>query len=212
MRGLLGRRGFEVLEAADGAEGLRLLYAEKPELVLLDVTMPELDGWETLDRIRALTDVPVIMLSALDSHAEKVRGLQGGADDYVTKPFGGQELIARIERLLQRKGTNGGETHEHYDDGMLSIDFETFRVEANGRSIELTPLEFRVLSALVRHPNQVLSPDQLLEHAWGGAHRASRDQVKLYVGYLRRKLGTRTASRIETRRGFGYRYRPASTG
>ena len=126
----------------------------------------------------------------------------------MTKPFGAQELLARIERLLRRSEDDSADTHERYDDGELSLDFQSYTVQADGRVIELTPLEFRVLSALVRHSGQVLTPDQLLEHAWGGPHRASRDQVKLYVGYVRRKLGSKLAARIETRRGFGYRFRP----
>jgi DNA-binding response OmpR family regulator len=212
LRQLLERAGVEVFEAADGRAGLRALYSHRPDLILLDVTLPELDGWQVLERIRELGDVPVLMLTAHASELEKVRGLQAGADDYVTKPFGAQELLARIEALLRRRPT-GAEMRERYDDGVVSVDFAGRAATVNDRPLSLTPLEFRLLSALVRHPNQVLSPDQLLELAWGGAERAARDQVKLYVGYLRKKMAEHGVVDfpIETVRGFGYRYRPPAT-
>ena len=208
VRELLERAHYEVKEAADGRSGLRALYESPPDLVVLDVTMPELDGWATLERIRDLSDVPVLMLTARAQELEKVRGLKAGADDYVTKPFGRQELVARVEALL-RRGTRRGDVREGYDDGAVAIDYAARAVTVDGELVALTPLEYRLLAAFVEHPSQVLSPDQLLDLAWRD-HAASRDQVKLYVGYLRRKLGER-AGLIETRRGFGYRYRrPAS--
>lgn len=205
---LLERAGLDVLETRDGPEGLRTLYSERPDLVLLDVTLPKLDGWQVLDRIRELSDVPVLMLTAHASEMEKVRGLKAGADDYVTKPFGAQELLARIETLL-RRGSGRGEVRDRYEDGVIAVDFKGRSATAFGRALSLTPLEFRLLSAFVRHPNQTLDHDQLLQLAWGGEDRASRDQVKLYVGYLRRKLRAEAVdSAVETVRGFGYRYRP----
>jgi DNA-binding response OmpR family regulator len=176
--------------------------------VILDVTMPELDGWATLERIRELSDVPVVMLTAKATEMEKTRGLRAGADDYVTKPFGRQELLARIEALLRRAGTRESE-QESYSDTYLTIDFTQRHVHVGRKAVELTPLEFRLLSAFVRHPNQVLSQRQLLELAWGD-ETASREQVKLYVGYLRKKLSPEApeSTPIETRRGFGYAYRP----
>jgi DNA-binding response OmpR family regulator len=138
---------------------------------------------------------------------DKVRGLRGGADDYVTKPFGRAELLARVDALL-RRAADRGEAPQGYADGLLRVDFSQRTVEAGGRELALTPLEFRLLAAFVRHPGQVLSHDQLLELVWGDAYTTSRDQVKLYVGYLRRKLREVTdAEPIETVRGFGYRYR-----
>jgi DNA-binding response OmpR family regulator len=170
--------------------------------------MPGLSGWEVLERIRELTDVPVIMLTGHDSELEKVRGLKSGADDYVSKPFGLQELQARVEALLRRSDARP-ELHERYDDGVIAVDFQNRAATASGRPLQLTPLEFRLLAGFVRHPGQVLSHDQLLELGWGGADRVSRDQVKLYVGYLREKLRDQglDTSPIETVRGFGYRYR-----
>jgi DNA-binding response OmpR family regulator len=208
VRSLLERAGHGVHEAADGREGLRALHAWRPDLVVLDATMPGLDGWTTLARIRELSDVPVLMLSARDAELDKVRGLKAGADDYVAKPFGRQELLARVEALLRRRGAVPTELPHTYEDDAVRVDFEQRLVHVRGDEIALTPLEYRMLAVFVRHPGQVLSHEQLLELAWG-SDDASRDQVKLYVGYLRRKLGLREA--IESVRGFGYRYRPGAT-
>src|SRR5438034_2532429 len=208
VRELLGRAGYDVVEAPNGSEALRAFYSQQPDLVILDVQMPVLDGWETLTRIREVSDVPVIMLTARAEELDKVRGLRAGADDYVTKPFGRQELLARVEAHL-RRGRDRQEAPQHYGDAFVEVDFAQRAVRADGEDVSPTPLEFRLLTAFVRNPNQVLSHDQLVELAWGGAGSAERDQVKLYVGYLRRKLGASPGaeSPIETVRGFGYRYR-----
>src|ERR671925_558906 len=209
VRELLERRGFAVTEATDGRQALQQLYDDRPDLVVLDVGMPGMDGWTTLERIRELSNVPVVMLTARAGELEKTRGLRGGADDYVTKPFGRQELLARIEALLRRAGGREAAAPQTYSDPFVSIDFAQRSVTARGEPVDLTPLEFRLLTAFVRHPNQVLSHEQLLELVWGDAD-ASREQVKLYVGYLRRKLcpDAPDEAPIETRRGFGYAYRP----
>jgi DNA-binding response OmpR family regulator len=173
--------------------------------------MPELDGFETLERLRDLSDVPVILLTARGGEIDKVRGFRAGADDYVVKPFGRQELLARIEALLRRAPEP---THlEHYDDGTLAIDYARRLVVCRGLPVRLTPLEFRLLGALTRHPGQVLSADQLIEQCWGHEAGVSRDQVKLYVSYLRKKLRqvADDFEPIETVRGFGYRYVPPAT-
>jgi DNA-binding response OmpR family regulator len=211
VRELLERQGYVVADAANGREGLRAFYAGAPDVVVLDVGMPEMDGYETLERIRDLSDVPVIMLTARAAELEKVRGLKAGADDYVTKPFGRQELLARIEAVLRRP-REPGDRPATYADGLVTVDFAQRRVSVRGRDVSLTPLEFKLLGAFTRHPNQVLAHDQLLEQVWGDTFAASRDQVKLYVGYLRRKLEAAGAdpSVIETVRGFGYRYRPSA--
>jgi DNA-binding response OmpR family regulator len=208
VRTLLERAGHEVIEAADGRAGLKALYAAPADLVILDVTMPELDGWATLERIRDVSEVPVLMLTARADELERVRGLTGGADDYVAKPFGRQELIARVQALLRRSGAQV-ERSETYADELLTIDFGQRAVKREGRDVQLTPLEFKLLATFVRHPNQVLSRDQLLELVWDDPFGVSPDQVKLYVGYLRRKLDPDAPERapIETVRGFGYRYR-----
>ena len=207
LRTLLERAGHEVSDAADGRDGLRALYAGSPDLVILDVAMPGLDGWATLERIREVSDVPVLLLTARDAEVERVRGLKSGADDYVVKPFGRQELVARVDVLLRRP--RSGAAQETYADARLSVSFAQSAVRYDEREVALTRLEYRLLSAFVRHPNQVLSHDQLRELVWGDTLATSRDEVKLYVGYLRRKLDPDEpgSTPIETVRGFGYRYR-----
>jgi len=208
LRELLERACFSVDEAEDGRTALRRFHATPPALVILDVTMPELDGYQTLERIRDLSDAPVLMLTARSQELEKVRGLTAGADDYVAKPFGRQELLARVQALLRR---SGGKTEvlETYADDFLQVDFAQRQVTVHGEQVQMTPLEFKLLAAFVRNPDQVLSRDQLLELVWGDPYGVSGDQVKLYVGYLRRKLLPAASGEvpIETLRGFGYRYR-----
>ena len=208
LRELLERAGYTVDEAPDGKTALRMLFANTPALVILDVTMPDMDGYQTLERIRDLSDVPVLMLTARSQELEKVRGLSAGADDYVAKPFGRQELLARVQALLRRTGGKS-EVVEAYADGFLQIDYAQRSVTVDDRTVQLTPLEFKLLSVFVQNPNQVLSRDQLLELVWGDPYGVSGDQVKLYVGYLRRKLVPDAPDRapVETVRGFGYRYR-----
>jgi DNA-binding response OmpR family regulator len=162
-----------VAEAATGEEALRALYAARPDIVVLDIDLPGLDGWQVLERVRQLTDVPVVMLSAHDDELEKVRALQAGADDYVTKPFGAQELLARLQAHLRRAaaaGTAGrGERPgalQPYRDAALALDFAHAEATVRGRALELTPRELRLLAAFVGHAGRTLSPEQLLDLAW----------------------------------------------
>ena len=209
VRLLLERAGHRVSEAGDGREALRMLFKQPPDLVVLDVGLPGLDGWGVLDRIREVSDLPILMLTAQSTELQKVRALRAGADDYVTKPFGRQELVARVEALL-RRAQRSEAPREVYADSLLTIDLAQRTVEVDGNEISLTPLEFRLLVAFVRHASQVLSREQLLELVWRDPLGVSPDQVKLYVGYLRKKLGD-AGNAIETVRGFGYRYRPPKT-
>lgn len=211
LRDRLEQNGYRVETAEDGAGGLRALYETRPDIVLLDVVMPQLDGWQTLDRIREVSEIPVIMLSSRDSDVERVRGLRGGADDYVGKPFSPSELAARIEAVLRRAGRKA-KPRERYDDGTVAIDFTTREVTVRNRSVSLTPLEFRLLAHLTERAGEVLSREQLFELVWGGDREARGDPVKTYIGYLRRKVEDDAANPelVETVRGFGYRYRPPS--
>ena len=204
----LQRLGYVVNSASDGRAGLRALYAKRPDIVLLDVLMPELDGWATLERIREISDVPVIMLTSQDTEIDRVRGLRGGADDYVGKPFSPAELAARVEAVLRRTGERD-KVRERFDDGVVMIDFGTRDVTIRNNPVHLTPLEFRLLAALTEHTGQVLSREQLLDLVWGSTYAVTDDQVKTYIGYLRRKIGDEAVDSqlIETVRGFGYRYR-----
>jgi DNA-binding response OmpR family regulator len=213
VKTLLERIGADVKEARDGRDGLREFHAWRPDLVVLDVSMPDLDGWTVLERIRDMSEVPVLMLTARGDELERVRGLHAGADDYVVKPFGKQEFVARVQALLRRASrATQPEESDTYADDYLTIDWAQARVTVGERQVQLTPLEFRLLSTFVRNPRQVLSRDQLLERVWGDTYGVGGDQVKLYVGYLRRKLepGAPDSVPIETVRGFGYRYRAAS--
>jgi DNA-binding response OmpR family regulator len=205
VRRLLESTGYRMTGAADAGCALEALHRDPPDLVLLDVGLPRVDGWRVLDRIRAASDVPVIMLTARSGELDRVRGLRSGADDYVAKPFGGQELLARVDVVL-RRARRAFPDDPVYDDGRLHVDLARCRVAVAGRPVELTPREFKLLAVLVRHPDEVLSAERLLELVWGDRRAASPDEVRTYVSYVRRKLAPE--SPIETVRGFGYRYRP----
>jgi len=203
---LLRRAGYRPVDAASGQEGLRRLFDDRPALVILDVMMPRLDGWQTLERIRDISDLPVLMLTARATELERVRGLRGGADDYVAKPFGRLEFLARVDALLRRTENPTAE-QEIYIDDFLRIDFAQRSVKASGQPVSLSALEFRLLSTFIREPDRVLGHEHLLEAVWG-KRGATKNELKLYISYLRRKLfGRTTNTPIETVRGFGYRYR-----
>jgi DNA-binding response OmpR family regulator len=212
LRLLLQRAGHQVAHAKDGRTGLRDAYTDRPELVILDIGLPGMDGWQVLERLRDVSDVPVLLLTAHGQESDKVRGLRGGADDYLTKPFTNAELVARVEALLRRSGTAAQWADEMYDDGVLRIDPAARRAFVEGGEVRLTPTEFRLLNVLVRHAGAVLSPNQLLAQAWDDPTGIGPERVKFAVLRLRRKLGWTDpdASPIESVRGFGYRYRRPS--
>jgi DNA-binding response OmpR family regulator len=213
VKTVLGRSGFEVATAADGRDGLRAFHGERPDIVVLDVGLPEMDGWTVLERIRELSGVPVLMLTARGQEADKVRGLRAGADDYLTKPFGSAEFIARVQALLRRSAATDKREAEVYDDGTVRMNFAAHEVAVAGVPVELTATEYRLLAVLVRHRGQVLSTVKLLELAWSDPFGIGPDRVKYSVMRLRRKLGAADAdSLIEAVRGFGYRYRAAPAG
>ncbi len=209
IRTVLGRTGFDVTTASQGREGLRAFHGNLPDVVILDIGLPEMDGWTVLERIRDLSDVPVLILTAHGLEADKVRGLRGGADDYLTKPFGNAEFVARVQALLRRHQTAGQSPPEVYDDGSVQLNFATHEVMVDGEPVGLTPTEYRLLAALVRHRGQILSPVKLLELAWSDPFGVGPDRVKYSVMRLRRKLGADSGpgAPIEAVRGFGYRYR-----
>jgi DNA-binding response OmpR family regulator len=209
LRIVLERGGFEATLAGNGRDGLRVFHTARPDLVILDVGLPEMDGWTVLERIRDLSDVPVLMLTAHGQESDKVRGLHSGADDYLTKPFGNDELTARALALMRRRSSvEAAEAPEVFDDGAIEVNFAAREVSVNGEPVALTPTEYRLLAALVRHQGQVLSAQTLLDLAWSDPLGIGPDRVKYTVMRLRRKLGADTeASPIEAVRGFGYRYR-----
>ena len=206
----LNRAGYETTTASDGKEGLRHFYGDRPDLVVLDVAMPIMDGWQVLERLREVSDVPVLFLTAAAQERDKLRGLRSGADDYITKPFSGEELLARVEVALRRVATSAEEpANTSYSDAEIAIDFPKHEVFARGEPVDLSPTEFRLLMVLTRNADQVLSQDQLLDQVWGREYVGSLDVVRLYVGYLRRKIERdhEAPALVETVRGFGYRYR-----
>jgi DNA-binding response OmpR family regulator len=208
LRALLEREGYEVAEALEGRDGVRQFHQSQPDIVILDVGLPDLDGWQVLERIRDMSDVPVLMLTALGTERDKVRGLNSGADDYLTKPFSRSELLARLQAIGRRQ-VSRVEPVTTFDDGTLHIDYAHQEVAVDGRVIIFTPTEYRLLATLTRHQGLVLSPDQLIELAWDDPSGLAPTRVKYAVLRLRRKLGwgENDDGPIETVRGFGYRYR-----
>lgn len=215
VRFLFAKAGHEVIHAQTGSMALREAYQRRPDLVILDVGLPDLDGWAVLERLRDLTDVPVLMLTGHSLDSEKVRGLRSGADDYLTKPFSNSELVARVEALLRRSAGPITWTAEAYDDGLVHLDPVSHRVFVGGHEVSLTRTEFRLLHTLVRHAGATLTPAQLLAQAWDDPMGIGPGRVKFAVLRLRRKLGwdDPAASPLESVRGVGYRYRrPPAAG
>jgi len=197
-----------VVEAESGRAALQAFFQERPDLVVLDVGLPDLDGREVLQRIRELANTPVIMLTALDQDPDMIRALQGGADEYVTKPFSPLVLAARIEAVLRRAllPPPTESNRLELDRGHLAIDVAAGRVWVRGQEADLTPTEFRLLVLLCRHADRVLSPSQILRQIWGPGYEAEGDYVKTYIRRLRRKIEVDPARPryIVARRGMGY--------
>ncbi|WP_210491749.1 response regulator transcription factor [Patulibacter sp. SYSU D01012] len=204
---VLERGGMLVRTAEDGRGALKVLFGGTVDAVLLDVDMPGLDGWQTLERIREVTDVPVCMLTSEDAELAKVRALRGGADDYVVKPFGAQELLARVEALVRRGRPAAAPAQDLYEDARVRVDRQQRLVSIDGDELALTRREYGLMAALTAEAGRVLPSDVLVDRVWDGM--ATADQVKLYVSRLRRKLADHDADKtVETVRGIGYRYRP----
>ena len=206
---LLRREGHDVTRAGDGVVALRVAYEVHPQLVVLDIGLPRLDGWGVLSRIRELSDIPVLLLTAAGRDEDKVRGLRGGADDYLTKPFNNAELLARIEGLLRRAGdaTWSGSELGH---GSIVLSPTRHAVTVDGADVPVTPLEFDLLSMFLRHEGQVLTPNQILSTVWGDSGDGGHERVKFAVLRLRRKVGWDDAATapLKSVRGIGYRLDP----
>jgi two-component system KDP operon response regulator KdpE len=201
--------GFEVYEATSGPQALEKLRDQMPDLILLDVMMPDLDGFETLRLIRELSTIPVIMLTAKGEEDDRVRGLELGADDYVTKPFSPRELVSRVRAVLRRTEMPSQVTHETIQaDDRLSLDFDRREVWVEGELVKLRPTEYRLLFHLVQNAGWVVPHEQLLAKVWGYEYRDETHYLRLYINYLRQKL-ERDPSNPEyilTERGVGYRF------
>lgn len=203
------RAGAQVFAAVDGREGLHRFYEERPDLVILDVRMPDIDGWETCRQIRMFSTVPIIMLTTLSKEDEIIRGLDTGADDFVTKPFSREVLLARARALLRRAETPAvSENEPAYCDEHLVIDLAVRRVLVAGKPIQLTATEFRLLSYLLRNAGQVLTYRTILDKVWGWEYQDSIDYVHVYLSHLRRKLEAdpRNPRYFLNERGVGYRF------
>jgi two-component system KDP operon response regulator KdpE len=206
---LLSRVGAHVLTARDARQGLRQFYNHRPDLVILDLMMPGMDGWEACERFRELSDVPILMLTALDQDGDMVRGLNCGADDFVTKPFASQVLLARARALLRRAELSvPGEKPLVYDDGYLAIDLAQRRVRVRQQPAKLTPTEYSLLVYLLKHANRVLTHEQILAQIWGEECLDSTHYVHVYIHRLRQKLeqDPEQPRYLLTEPGIGYRF------
>lgn len=205
----LEQDGFEVFEANNGAQAMDRLRAVIPDLVLLDVMMPDLDGFTVLRMIREVGNTPVIMLTAKGEEGDKIKGLELGADDYVTKPFSPKELTSRIRAVL-RRGNFAGDSEEGVVevDERLKIDFGRHQVFIDGQEVKLRPTEYRLLNHLVKNAGWVLTHDQILQKVWGYEYDNEPHYVRLYINYLRNKLEKDPSNPqyILTERGIGYRF------
>jgi two-component system, OmpR family, response regulator MprA len=206
LRRSLEFNGYEVLLAADGAEGLVAVGSQHPDVVVIDVMMPRLDGIETTRALRAAgNDVPILVLTARDAVGDRVEGLDAGADDYLTKPFALEELLARLRALLRRVVPDPDADGEVLAFADLSMDVGSRDVSRGGRAIELTRTEFTLLEMFLRRPRRVLDRSFILEEVWGYDFPTSANSLEVYVGYLRRKTEAEGEPRlIQTVRGVGY--------
>jgi two-component system KDP operon response regulator KdpE len=209
---VLASRGYEVIKAGSGQQAVRLYYERKPDLVLLDVMMPEIDGWQTCRLIREVSDVPIIMLTGKScSEDDIVRGLECGADEYLVKPLGHRELSARVRAALRRAESPSGRSEQQkvaFSDDYLSVNVAERKVTVNDRKVRLTPREFRLLALLVENAGRVLSHRQVLEKVWGWEYINDVDYVRIYISHLRQKIEPEPARPryILTEPGVGYSF------
>jgi two-component system KDP operon response regulator KdpE len=213
VRANLEAEGWQTLTAMDGAEALQTIERELPDLVVLDVMMPNVDGLEVLRQLREWSQIPVIMLSVREEEAYKVKCLNLGADDYVTKPFGADELIARVRAVLRRNETANFVTSQSlFTSGDLQINFGNKQVTAAGNEVRLTPTEYNLLQELVLNAGKVLSHDHLLHRIWGPEYGQEREYLHVFIGRLRAKLEPDPAKPryIITVPGIGYRFKRIS--
>ncbi|GAB4325335.1 MAG: response regulator transcription factor [Phototrophicales bacterium] len=205
---LLERRGFEVIKAYRAEEGLRKAYKYQPDLVLLDIMMPDMDGWDVCKRLREMSDVPIVFLSARGDVKDVVRGLEMGADDYIIKPYDNDELVARVKAHLRRSPRSNMSDELVFDGGNFRINFMNREVHVHNELKHLTPKEFNLLGVLVRNAGRVVTRSELVTQAWGEEYSDAIDSLKLYVHYLRQKIerNPNQPEYIITSRGVGYRF------
>ncbi|HEX9117474.1 MAG TPA: response regulator transcription factor [Anaerolineae bacterium] len=214
LRAYLTTKGFKVVIESDGQKGLRTAYAEHPDVVLVDVMMPAMDGWRVCQRLRELSDVPIIIVSARGGEDDVVNGFRLGADDYVRKPVSVRELEGHIRAILKRVRALASETPQVYDDGTLRIDLGQQRAWRKGEAVQLTPTEFRLLKGLLSRKGNVVSHQELLTEVWGPRYADARTNLSLYIRYVREKLEDNPAQPryIQTKWGVGYWFAPNGHG
>ena len=207
MRATLSAQGYTILEAANGDAALEQFRRERPDLILLDMNMPGMDGLETCRQIRATSNVPIIVLTVRSSEKDKVHSLDAGADDYVTKPFGIEELLARIRAALRRSPTGPEGGPRGFESAGLEIDFEGRRVRAQGREVRLTPKEFELLRCLVAHAGRPVTHRELLQAVWGPDYGDEPEYLRVFINQLRKKIEANPAKPkiILTEPWVGYR-------
>jgi two-component system KDP operon response regulator KdpE len=216
LRFMLTKKGFHVEVANSAITGLQKAYSVKPDAIILDIMLPDMDGWQTCARFREMSDVPIIMLTALGSEENVVKGLNLGADDYIIKPVTAEELSARVRALLRRVTRSSGPAGATTSNGRgpiftfenLVIDFDKHEVTVDGKRIDLSPTEFRLLSVLVRHKGRMLPHEFLLTEVWGPEYVGEIDYLRLYISYLRRKVEKDPSkpNLIHNEWGVGYRF------
>ena len=196
----------EVVETDNGLDAVRLFYENKPDLILLDVRMPTLDGWQVLEHIRKTSDIPILMITALDSGEDAVKGLKLGADDYLRKPFDLSELEARIQNVIRR--SEKIHQAEIFQAGQVSMDDRSKEVRINGRPVSLSPREYDLLKLLISEPNRVFSTNEIIQTVWPNKNNADATDVKQYIHLLRNKIEASPSDHrlIQTVKGFGYRF------
>jgi two-component system KDP operon response regulator KdpE len=203
-------KGYDVIKAGSGKEAVRIFYERKPDLILLDVMMPEIDGWQTCRVIREASDIPIIMLTGKRfSEDDIVRGLECGADEYLAKPVGNRELLARVRAVLRRseKSERAGERKKvFFSNAYLTVDVAERKVTVKGKKLKLTPREFRLLALLVENADHIMTHQQVLENIWGWEYIDDVDYVRIYVSHLRQKIEPEPSQPryILTEPGVGY--------
>ena len=207
--------GTSLLSAATGAKGVDLVETESPDVVILDIGLPDIDGYQVLHDIRRFSDVPVIMLTVRSEDTHVAKGLEMGADDYIIKPFSHIELIARVQAVLRRaQGVSVTDEERPFTSGKLSVDFASNEVALDGKPVKLTSTERKLLHYLIRNEGRILSHESLLAKVWGDNYIDARDLLRVHIQHLRQKLGDKTESPsiIVTEHGMGYKFvRPATT-
>jgi two-component system KDP operon response regulator KdpE len=211
LRTVLSSQGYDVHTAAEGESALSDFKSWSPELVITDLYMPHMDGVELCRRIREVSSVPIIVLSVKGEERSKVEALDSGADDYVTKPFGMDELMARVRAALRRSGgTPASQENASFEEGDFRVDMDARRVHTQGREVRLTPKEFDLFVYMARHPNRVLTHAQLLEAVWGEASQEQPEYLRVFMGQLRKKLEPDPSNPryLVTEPWVGYRFNP----